>query len=68
MKGLPVFVKHLKNRVAAATGLSVRRGSEPLQVNFFYQSDSMLSNRPGGARIGPKIPDWMSSNLAGREN
>ena len=29
--------------------------------------DSMLSNRPGGARIGPKIPDWMSYNLAGRE-
>ena len=28
----------------------------------------MLSNHPGGARIGTKIPDWMSSNLAGREN
>ena len=27
----------------------------------------MLSNCPGGARIGPKIPDWMSNNLAGRE-
>ena len=28
---------------------------------------SMLSNRPGGARIGAKMPDWMSNNLAGRE-
>ena len=28
---------------------------------------TVLSNRPGGARIGPKIPDWMSNNLAGRE-
>ena len=28
---------------------------------------TMLSNHPGGAWIGPKIPDWMSNNLAGRE-
>ena len=28
---------------------------------------TMLSNRPGGARIGAKIPDWMSNNLAGRK-
>ena len=28
---------------------------------------TVLSNRPGGARIGAKIPDWMSNNLAGRE-
>ena len=29
---------------------------------------SGLSNRPGGDQIGAKIPDWMSNNLAGREN
>ena len=29
---------------------------------------SMLSNRPDGTRIGPKIPEWMSNNLAGSEN
>ena len=23
-------------------------------------TDTMLSNRPGGAQIGAKIPDWMS--------
>ena len=33
----------------------------------FTRPIPMLSNRPGGARIGPKIPDWMSNNLAGRE-
>ena len=29
---------------------------------------TILSNSPGGARIETRIPDWMSNNLAGKEN
>ena len=37
------------------------------QSGILSRRKSMFSNRPDGARIGAKIPDWMSNNLAGRE-
>ena len=40
------------------------------RVSFSFQEhqhSAMLSNSPGGALIGAKIPDWMSYDLAGRE-
>ena len=42
-------------------------GYAELEHAWKYITISMLSNNPGGARIGTKIPDWMSNNLAGRE-
>ena len=41
--------------------------TEEYIATLLYRLISMLSNRTGGARIGAKIPDWMSNNLAGRE-
>ena len=39
-----------------------------LQREFLkLATNAVLSNRPGGTRIGPKIPDRMSNNFAGRE-
>ena len=35
-------------------------------VNSNYDVDNVV-DPPSGARVDPKIPDWMSNNLAGRE-
>ena len=67
-------VNHCTNKKGRDDSLSLKmkahKCASKAKLNedaFSKKTVPMLSNRPGGARIGPKIPDWMSNNLAGKE-
>ena len=65
------FLRKLKLSYLKPMDTSTLHAILHAQINLFLGEKryavKMLSNRPGGARICPKIPDWMSNNLAGRE-
>ena len=62
------FCEFDKNLAQAITASVSGRRDLMAYVRLLKKLLKLLVEPPRCARIGPKIPDWMSNNLAGREN